>query len=119
MIRYCLTERQKLAPCEIGWGSIGHDGCYTCHDEPQEKNCRMLVDENIPQTCPYCQTEVTARLYPDTSNLNFLTPAEAKELMYCWIHDSQNRYGKVNKEAPLYLKLKQIAEPVLLKITYD
>jgi len=45
-----------------------------------------------------------------------LTPEEAKELMYCWIHESQNRYGKVNLDAPLYLKLKRIAEPVLLKL---
>jgi len=43
-----------------------------------------------------------------------LTPEEAKELMYCWIHESQRRYGKVNREAPLYLKLKEIARPVLL-----
>ncbi len=53
--------------------------------------------------------ELTALLKTDTSNLNFLTPIEAKELMYCWIYESQNRYGKVNMEAPLYLKLKQIA----------
>ena len=51
----------------------------------------------------------------DLRNLTF-TPEEAKELVYCWIHESQRRYGKVNKEAPLYLKLKAIAKPVLLKI---
>jgi len=45
-----------------------------------------------------------------------LTPEEAKELIYCFIHESQRRYGKVNKEAPLYLKLRKIASPVLLKI---
>ena len=45
-----------------------------------------------------------------------LTPEEAKELMYCFMHESRNRYGKVNMEAPLYLKLKKIAEPVLLKV---
>lgn len=39
-----------------------------------------------------------------------LTPEEANELMYCWIHESQRRYGKVNTEAPLYLKLKAIAD---------
>jgi len=43
-----------------------------------------------------------------------LTPDEAKELMYCFIHESQRRYGKVNREAPLYLKLKEIAKPALL-----
>jgi len=43
-----------------------------------------------------------------------LTPEEARELLYCFIHESQARYGKVNREAPLYLKLKKIAEPVLL-----
>lgn len=47
---------------------------------------------------------------------NLLTPEEAKVLLYAFIYESQNRYGKVNTEAHLYLKLKRIAEPVLLKI---
>ena len=33
-----------------------------------------------------------------------LTPEEARELLYCFIHESQNRYGKVNKDADIYLK---------------
>jgi len=45
-----------------------------------------------------------------------LTPDEAKELMYCFIHESHRRYGNVDMEASLYLKLKKIAEPVLLKV---
>ena len=54
MIRYCLTERQKLLPCRVGWGYYGSNGYSSCFDEPQEENCRNLVDENSGQTCPYC-----------------------------------------------------------------
>lgn len=54
MIRYCFTKRQDLSPCDAGWGACSSDGCSSCMDEPQEKNCHNLVDENTPQTCPYC-----------------------------------------------------------------
>ncbi len=39
---------------------------------------------------------------------NTLTPDEARELLNCFVHESYRRYGKVNMEAPLYLKLKEI-----------
>lgn len=55
MIRYCLTERAKLRPCGVSWGTADTtNGMKSCYDEPQEENCRMLVDEHIRQTCPYC-----------------------------------------------------------------
>lgn len=54
MIRYCLTARQKLQPCDVGWGNCGTNGCSSCFAEPQEENCHYLVDEKQPQTCPYC-----------------------------------------------------------------
>ena len=39
-----------------------------------------------------------------------LTPEEARELLHCWKNESASRYGKVNRQAPLYLKLKKIVE---------
>ncbi len=57
MIRYCQTARAKLSPCKVGHGSYSAVGCVVCYDEPKEINCRYLVDENIPQFCPYCGSE--------------------------------------------------------------
>ena len=45
VIKYCLTEKGRIIPCEVGWGCYGTDGSTSCHDEPQEKNCRNLIDE--------------------------------------------------------------------------
>ncbi len=63
--------------------------------------------------------ELTALLKTDSDLVNFLTPEEAKQLMYCFINESFRRYGKVNKDAPMYQKLVKIAGPVLLKVTYS
>ena len=41
--------------------------------------------------------------------LTTITPKEAKELIICFVNESQRRYGKVNQEAPLFKKLKSIA----------
>ena len=41
--------------------------------------------------------------------LTAITPKEAKELMICFVNESQRRYGKVNREAPLFKKLQSIA----------
>jgi len=43
-------------------------------------------------------------------NVEFLTPDEAQCLLDCYANESMRRYGKLNKEAPLYRKLKRIIE---------
>lgn len=68
MIRYCLTERAKLVPCDTGSGSVGSEGFHSCWDEPQEKNCHMLVDENTRQTCPSCGNYMGKEVSNDTGN---------------------------------------------------
>ena len=45
-----------------------------------------------------------------------LTPKEALLLMDCWANESQRRYGKINMEAPLFLKLQRIVHPELTKL---
>ena len=55
-VRYCGTILQSWKPCEVGWGSVGSDGIKSCCDEPQEENCRVLVDETDPLICPTCGT---------------------------------------------------------------
>ena len=40
--------------------------------------------------------------------MEHLTPSEAQCLLNAWVNESQRRYGKVNKEAPLYRKLSRI-----------
>ncbi len=57
-IRYCLTEGQRLKPCESGWGSYGSEGCKSCGDEPMEENCRCIVDTDNKHFCPYCGGEI-------------------------------------------------------------
>jgi len=42
-------------------------------------------------------------------NVEFLTPDEAHCLLDCYANESMRRYGKLNEEAPLYLKLQRIA----------
>ncbi len=53
-IRYCLTAQEKLRPCDAGWGAVGSEGCYSCWDEPMEKNCKNIVDTEDVAICPYC-----------------------------------------------------------------
>ena len=43
-----------MIPCDTRVASYGSGGSFSCLDEPQEKNCGYLVDENENQTCPYC-----------------------------------------------------------------
>jgi len=42
----------------------------------------------------------------------YLTPEEAQELKICFINESARRYGKVNRDAPLYRKLAKLAPGV-------
>ena len=42
-----------------------------------------------------------------------LTPEEAKELLICLGNESMRRYGKVNKTAPLYVKLQNLSMEIL------
>ncbi len=53
-IKYCLTEGQRLSPCESGWGSADSEGIKGCSDEPMEDNCRRIVDSADIHFCPYC-----------------------------------------------------------------
>ena len=62
-MRYCMTEKGKGSQCLVGWGSInclpdGLSKMTSCCDEPMEKNCRMIIDRDIPQIeiCPCCGT---------------------------------------------------------------
>ena len=48
-----------------------------------------------------------------------LTLEEAKTLLYAWMNESYRRYGKYSVEAPLYKKLRRIAEPVMPKIKVE
>ena len=41
-------------------------------------------------------------------NVEFLAPNEAECLLDCYANESMRRYGKINKEAPLYRKLSRI-----------
>jgi hypothetical protein len=43
-VRYCSIELDKKYPCIVGWGIVGKDFHKSCFDEPQEQNCRNLVD---------------------------------------------------------------------------
>ena len=77
----------------------------------ESKECVLFTDGICVKNCCNARAD-KARL----TGQNFLTPEEAKELIFCFIHESRNRYGKVNKESPLYLKLRGIASPILLKV---
>ena len=51
------------------------------------------------------QDQILALLEP-----RILTVDEARELLHCWKNESASLHGKVNREDPLYLKLKKIVE---------
>ena len=102
-----MNERNKNKEC--GFPRLrDYPGCF--EDCPDPDRCPNGGSQTKRVPLEFAPDLGQKELYGE------LTPEEAKELMYCWIHESQNRYGKVNREAPLYLKLKRIAEPVLLKL---
>ncbi len=44
-IRYC-DKVPLIGSCEVGWGSLSGGEYHSCHDEPKEKNCRYLVEDD-------------------------------------------------------------------------
>ena len=54
MKRYCETIIQKIRPCDVGSAAYDSSGMRkSCFDEPMEKNCNNMVNEN-EQCCPTC-----------------------------------------------------------------
>ena len=67
-IRYCHANNFKNPSCPVGWGTLRwtKDTCLgggmvivseSCADEPKERNCKYLVDdESEIEYCPTCGT---------------------------------------------------------------
>ena len=63
---------------------------------------------NCPESSNICYKmadQILALVEPQ-----MLTLEEARELLHCWKNESASLYGKVNRQARLYLKLKGMVE---------